>query len=48
MSNRMSDFFRYGWPRWYLIRLHGWLPTERANDWLLDFLYPNDMTVTFK
>lgn len=41
----LANFFRYGWPRRILIHIHGWLPTERANDWLLDFLYPDDLSV---
>lgn len=43
----MKHFIRYGWPRWYLLRIHGWLPTEKMNDALLDFLYPDDMTIGF-
>jgi hypothetical protein len=35
----MTNFFRYGWPRRYLLRLVDRLP-ERQGDRLLDFLYP--------
>lgn len=41
----IANWFRFGLCRWVLIRVHGYLPTERANDWLLDFLYPDDLVV---
>ncbi len=41
----MSNFLRYGWPRWWLIRIPDWMlgawATERLNDWL----YPSDLSV---
>lgn len=40
------DWFRYGWRRWCLIRLCDYLP-GKAHDRLLDFLYPDDMAVSF-
>lgn len=43
----IADFFRFGWRRRILIHVHGHLPTERMNDWLLDFLYPGDLQVSF-
>ena len=43
----MSDFLRYGWPRWFLLRIHSRLPTSSMNDALLDFLYPDTCVVDF-
>lgn len=42
----ISNFFRYGWPRWYLLRLVGHLP-KRHDERLLDFLYPSNMSLRF-
>lgn len=46
MTERIADFFRYGWPRWWLVRAYNYAP-ERVGDWLMDFLYPDDLAVTF-
>lgn len=43
----MIDWFRYGPPRWILIRIPRWILTERMHDWRLDFLYPDDAAITF-
>lgn len=42
----MADWLRYGWPRWYLLRLSNWLPSK-YEERMLDFLYPSDMEATF-
>lgn len=44
----ITDYFRYDWPRWYIVRLCTKLRYGRVYDWLLDFLYPSDAIVEFK
>ena len=42
------NWFRWGWRRWVLLRVAGWLPSDsRAETALLDFLYPDDMIIKF-
>jgi hypothetical protein len=45
----MSNWFRYGYPRRYVMKLTGCLP---INSWmrerLLEWLYPSDCVVRFK
>jgi hypothetical protein len=41
----MSNFLRYGWPRWWLIRIPDWMLGEWATERLNDFLYPSDLSV---
>jgi len=41
----MSNFLRYGWPRWWLIRIPDWMLGEWATERLNDWLYPSDLSV---
>jgi hypothetical protein len=44
----MTNWLRFGWPRWYLVRACSKMPEGRVHDWLLDFLYPDDIQLSFE
>lgn len=45
----MKNWLRYGWRRRYVVRLVSCI-WKKGNtpEWVLNFLYPDDCTVTFK
>jgi len=43
------NWLRYGWPRKWIIRISGGIwGKSNTPGWLLTFLYPDDLRITFK